>query len=320
MMTQPALGAETTVDDVLRGIDLRGKTAVVTGTSAGLGAETARALAQAGATVVMAARDAQKNEKAIAAIRTLVPNAKLQHITLDLSDLDSVRRAAVAITAAHPRIHILINNAGIMACPLARTATGCELQFGTNHIGHFLFTALLVPALKNAAPARIVSLSSAGHSISPVDFDDPQFLQRPYDNWVAYGQAKTANVLFAVALTRRLQKFGITANAVHPGAIQTELGRHLGPADIAGMMEQWRDHGPLFYKSIAQGAATQVWAAVGPELQGVSGRYLEDCALAQPTTQPMTLSGFREYAVDAAAAERLWALSESIVTQRFEFG
>lgn len=312
-------GAQSTVDDVVQGVNLRGKVAVVTGTSSGLGIETARALAKAGATVVMAARDRDKNERAMAAIRAQVDGADLVPVTLDLGDLDSVRRAGAEILAAYPRIDLLINNAGIMACPLGRTAEGCELQFGTNHIGHFLLTCLLVPALKNAKSARIVSLSSGGHRTSPVDFDDPHFERRPYNNWVAYGQAKTANVLFAVCLTRRLRGFGITANAVHPGSIATELGRHLTQADIQQLAEWSKGGAAIRYKTPAQGAATQVWAAVSPELEGVSGCYLEDCRIGEADDTPMAMSGYMPYALDPEAAEQLWALSERIVGQRFDF-
>lgn len=318
-MTTQQFDAQSSADDVIRGIDLRGKVAVITGTSAGLGSETARVLAQAGATVVMAARDAQKNAKAMAAIRAQVPAAQLEHITLDLADLASVRRAAADINARHPRLHLLINNAGVMACPLARTAEGCEMQFGANHIGHFLFTCLLVPALIAGAPARIVSLTSGGHRTGAVDFDDPHFERRPYNNWVAYGQAKTANALFAVGLTRRLQALGVTANAVHPGSIRTELSRHLTEADFAQLAEWGRVGANITFKTPAQGAATQVWAAVSPELEGVGGLYLEDCGIGVENATPMAASGYQPYALDAEAAERLWALSEDIVGQRFAF-
>jgi NAD(P)-dependent dehydrogenase (short-subunit alcohol dehydrogenase family) len=310
-----SLGATSTTDEAIRGIDLTDKIVVITGTSAGLGSETARIMAAAGATVLMAARDASKNAKVMADIRAAVPAAKLHHIALDLSDLASVRRAAAEILAAQLRIDILINNAGIMACPLLRTADGFEMQFGTNHLGHFLLTGLLIPALTAAKSARIVSLSSAGHHISPVDFDDPNFVRRPYQNWLAYGQAKTANILFAVGLGKRLRKFGITANAVHPGAIPTELGRHLTEADMA-VMAQWDTHN-IFYKTPAQGAATQVWAATAPELANISGCYLEDCHIAEPGAGP--LSGYAPYALDIAAAEQLWALSEQLVGQPFQF-
>jgi NAD(P)-dependent dehydrogenase (short-subunit alcohol dehydrogenase family) len=319
-MSQNKFGAKTTTDEVIGNIDLSGKTVVVTGTSAGLGSETARVLAKAGASVVMAARDAQKNAKAIAAICAAVPTAKLTHVTLDLSDLSSVRQAAAEIIAVHPRIDMLINNAGIMACPLMHTADGFEMQFGTNHLGHFLLTCLLVPALKAAGNARIVSLSSGGHRISPVDFDDPNFERRPYHNWLSYGQAKTANALFAVGLTKRLQKFGITANAVHPGSIQTELSRHLTEADIE-IVKSWSNQGlHIEYKTASQGAATQVWAAVSPELANVSGQYLEDCHIGVQDDAPTDMTGYAAYALDTGAAEQLWALSEKSVGQQFNFG
>ena len=318
-MNQPAWGETTTTDEVIAGIDLRGKLALVTGTSAGLGLETATALARAGAQVVMAARDAAKNQHAIDAERAQVPAAQLCHVTLDLADLASVRRAAAEVLAAFPRIDILVANAGIMACPLARTQAGCELQFGTNHIGHFLFINLLVPALRRSPAARVVVLSSAGHTAGGVDFDDPHFQRRPYDKWLAYGQAKTANILYAVALAARLQPFGITANAVHPGAIRTELGRHLTPDDIQAMLTRWKEAPALFYKTPSQGAATSVWAATAPSLAGVSGRYLQDCGIAEVVEGPRSIAGVAPYAVDPALAERLWTLSEQIVGERFEF-
>jgi len=212
----------------------------------------------------------------------------------------------------------LINNAGIMACPLARTAEGCELQFGTNHIGHFLFSCLLVPALKKSAAARIVNLSSNGHRTAAIDFDDPQFEQRHYEKWLAYGQAKTANILFSVGLSQRLQKFGITANAVHPGMIHTELGRHLVEEDIQ-MLSRWTNASGALMKSVAQGAATEVWAAVSPALANISGRYLEDCQIAVENAEPAATFGYMPYALDPQGAERLWKLSEQIVDQSFSF-
>jgi len=318
-MTQQ-FGAHSTVDDVVRGLDLSGKTAVVTGASGGLGLQTTRALAQAGVRVVMAARDPQKNSAAAASLRERIPGAALSPVTLDLGDLASVRACARDILAAHARIDLLINNAGIMACPLGRTAEGCELQFGTNHIGHFLLTCLLADALKQADRARIVCLTSGGHRTSPVDFEDPHFERRPYNNWLAYGQSKTANALFAVALAERLGGFGITANAVHPGSIHTDLGRHLTEADIRQLTE-WAKHGPAVeFKTPEQGAATQVWAATSEALAEVSGRYLEDCRIAEVDTTPMAASGYMPYALDPEAARRLWHLSETIVGQRFDIG
>ena len=313
-MSENEFNAHSTTDEVIRGIDLSGKTAVITGSSAGLGLETARVLAQAGAQVVMAARDARKNTQAMATIRASNPAARLDGVVLDLSDIDSVRAAAASLLEKYPRIDLLINNAGIMACPLARTANGCELQLATNHIGHFLFTNLLVPALRNSAGARVVSLSSAAHRYAAFDFDDPLFERRPYNDWAAYGQSKTANALFAVGLARRLQKFGITANAVHPGVIFTDLMRHMDTAARDNLREQ----ASAVTKTVPQGAATQVWAAVSPALAGVTGKYLEDCHIGR-LADPMAYDGYQAYALDEQSAERLWALSEQIVGQRFEW-
>ena len=223
----------STTNQVIEGVDLSGKIAVVTGASAGLGVETSRCLAAAGATVVMVGRDAGKLDDARGRISEQVPEERLDTEIMDLADLSSIRSAANAIGERHPRIHLLINNAGVMACPRAQTRDGFELQFGTNHIGHFLFTCLLVPNLLAAAPARVVNLSSSGHRFGKVDFDDPNFERRDYDKWLAYGQSKTANALFSVALNRRLAERGVTANAVHPGVIETELGRHLDDSDRA---------------------------------------------------------------------------------------
>lgn len=311
-MTEAKFGAHSTTDEVMRGIDLSGRTALVTGSSAGLGLESARVLARAGATVILAARDPQRTAQAAQALRAQIPGAKLDQVTLDLSDTGSVRAAAARILAAHPRIHWLINNAGVMACPLARTANGCEMQFATNHIGHFLLTCLLAPALRAAAPARVVSLSSAAHRYAALDFDDPLFERRPYDSWAAYGQSKTANALFAVGLTRRLRDFGITANAVHPGVIFTDLMRHMDD----GAKDDLRERAGAVIKSVPQGAATQVWAAVSPELAEVSGKYLEDCHIAE-VAAPMSYEGYQAYALDPEGAERLWEISERIVGERF---
>ena len=202
--------ANSTTDDVIAGISLAGKVAVVTGASAGLGIETARVLASAGATVLLVARDGEKLAPVLQALQQQVPGATLESALMDLADLDSIRAAAADILARFPHIHLLVNNAGVMACPLARTAQGFELQFGTNHLGHFLFTGLLAPALVAAAAesgqdSRVISLSSAGHRFGEVNFDDPNYEQRDYDKWVAYGQSKTANALFAVGLDDQAQ-------------------------------------------------------------------------------------------------------------------
>jgi NAD(P)-dependent dehydrogenase (short-subunit alcohol dehydrogenase family) len=309
--------AGSTTDDVLAGIDLSGKTAVITGASAGLGIETGRALAAAGARVVLMARNAEKLAGAVDAIRLQLPCAQLEQEIMDLADLGSVRAAAARLQERFPDIQLLINNAGIMACPQARTAQGFELQFGTNHVGHFLFTCLLAPALLAGAPARIVNLSSAGHQFSDIDFDDPNYRQRDYDKWQAYGQSKTANALFTVALDKLLSAHGVRAYAVHPGMIVTELGRHLEQADVEALTARAGDM-PTSFKSIPAGAATSTWAATSAELEGRGGLYLEDCHIAEVTDAPGG-NGVASYAVDPAAAERLWTLSEELVDQRFEW-
>ena len=223
-------GARSTTDEVLSGIDLTGRTVLVTGASTGLGLETARALHARGARVILAARSVDKLAAAKTKLRDRGGDNRVDTLELDLSDLDAVRRAADEANARFPTLDVLVNNAGVMACPLARTSSGLEWQLGVNHVGHFLFTCRLVPTLRRAGIARIVNLSSAGHKYASIDFDDVSFERRPYDKWLAYGQSKTANALFAVASTARLSRFGITANAVHPGAIATELGRHLTSA------------------------------------------------------------------------------------------
>lgn len=310
-------GATKTAQEVINGIDLRGKIALVTGAATGLGEETSRVLALAGATVIMAGRDRAKLRAAAERIRQSVPAAQLVGAEMELTDLDSIRRCAADVRARFPSLHILVNNAGVMACPLTRTAQGCEMQFGTNHIGHFLLTCLLVPALLAAAPARVVNLSSGGHKYSAMDFVDPHFNTRPYDTWIAYGQSKTANALFAVALNKRLAARGVTVNAVHPGMIVTELGRHLSMDDIKAMRGDSAQRNRLSYKSIPQGAATSVWAATSPQLAGRGGLYLEDCAVGEPASAEAPAKGFLPHALDAQAAEKLWVLSERIVGQAF---
>jgi NAD(P)-dependent dehydrogenase (short-subunit alcohol dehydrogenase family) len=314
-----AFGPETTADDVVAGVDLTGKTIVVTGTSAGIGAETARALAKTGAHVVMAARTPQKNEEVAARILSETPHAKLSQVVVDLADLASVRRAAAEILAAHPKIDVLINNAGFIGGPRTITAEGAELHFGANHIGPFLFTNLLMPALKAAAPSRVIILSSNGHRMGGLDFDDLDFSTRPFNHWTAYTQSKLANIFHAVGLAKRIAGLGVTANAVHPGVIVTEVFRSVTPQEeqmVTGFSET---HGSPV-KSIPQGAATQVWAAVSPDLAGVTGRYLEDCHIGvEIPSSTMSAIGVIPEAYDEAAAERLWVISEKIVGERFAF-
>ena len=223
-------GWETTTDELLEGKDLWGQRILITGGSAGLGAETARALAAHGANLVIAVRELAKGERAAEPIRAgAPPNASVELIELDLASLASVRACADKLLAEGKPLDVLIANAGVMACPQGTTAEGFETQFGTNHLGHFVFVNRLVPLAVAGAPSRIVTLSSSGHRMSDVDLEDPGFERTPYDPWVAYGRSKTANVLFAVALDRRLRERGVRACAVHPGGIQTELGRHLTP-------------------------------------------------------------------------------------------
>lgn len=313
---ESAFGAESTAEEVAEGIDLSGKVALVTGGSSGLGQETARVLASRGATVIITARDAQKLRVATAKISGRYPNARVEGVCLELTDLGSVRNAAAEILERHQRIDLLINNAGVMACALQRTEEGFEWQLAANHLGHFLLTCLLLPLLRVADAPRVVVLSSGGHKYSPVNFDDPQFLNGEYDKWIAYGQAKTACALFAVALNQRMQGFGGTANAVHPGSIATNLGRHMEQADYEMFGEQFASRG-MVYKSIEQGAATSVWAATAPALEGWGGLYLEDCGIGRLDADGSRADGYRDYALDPQAAESLWQLSEQLVGQRF---
>lgn len=314
-----SFNAETTAEEVVKGLDLTGKTMVVTGSSAGLGAETARVLAKAGATVVLVARNAEKNAKVTAEIRAETPNAKLSQVTMDLADLGSVRRAAKEILAAHPKIHALINNAGFVGGPRIITPEGAELHFAANHIGPFLFTNLLFAALKAAAPSRVLVLSSNGHRMPGFEFDDLNFDNREYNHWTAYSQSKRANVLHAVGLAKRLAGTGVTANAVHPGVIRTEVFR-----DVAAVEEQmvtgWAEANGSPLKSVSQGAATQVWGAVSPELEGVTGIYLEDVQIAKHIpSDVLSALGVIEEALDQESADQLWAISEKIVGEKFAF-
>lgn len=310
-------GAESTTDEVLADVDLSGKCIVVTGASGGLGLETARALASRGARVVLAARDRQKLDSACSRIRQAVPDADLSVLLLDLASLSRVRTAAEECIGKFSRIDRLINNAGVMFCPLMRTEDGFELQFGVCHLGHFLFTGLIMPALIRGDETRIINLTSGGHALGDIDFEDPNFLSRPYDKWQSYGQAKSANVLFSVSLTNRLAQFGITSNAVHPGMIpETDLGRYLRQEDYEYLMAMGNPE-DFAIKSLKAGAATSVWAATAPELSGTGGLYLEDCQIACVNDEESVAHGFRSRVVDPERADRLWALSEELVGERF---
>jgi NAD(P)-dependent dehydrogenase (short-subunit alcohol dehydrogenase family) len=308
-------GSATTTDEVLDGIDLTGKRVLITGGSSGIGQETARALAAHGAEVILTARDAAKGEGVVAGIRESTGNPKVSVESVELGSLASIRGFADRFLAKYDTLHVLVNNAGVMACPFGHTTDGFETQFGTNHLGHFLLTGLLLPALRKGAPARVVSVSSRGHHMSPVVFDDIHFERRPYDKWQAYGQSKTANILFAVGLDRRLSSHGVRALALHPGAIMTELGRHLVPEDIA-FLQSRGGSGGLQFKTVEAGAATSTFAATAPELADRGGVYLEDCGVAAINDADGALAGVKSYAVDPAAADRLWTLSEAAVGTR----
>ena len=309
-----ALGPDSTTDDVLEGVDLSGATMVVTGTSAGLGVETARALAAHGATVVGVVRDVDKARRALDDVGA----AGVQLYSGDLGSLASVRACAEAILADHDRIDAVIGNAGIMACPFGTTQDGFELQFGTNHLGHFVLVNRLVPALVRGAPARVVMVSSAGHGFCDVSLDDPGFDHTPYDPWLGYGRSKTANVLFAVELDRRLRDRGVRATALHPGGIITELGRHLTEESINALVEA-RGSTEVTWKSPQQGAATSVWAAVAADPEKVGGRYCEDCAVAPVIDDPTESPGVMGYALDPETAAALWRLSEDMVGESYGF-
>jgi NAD(P)-dependent dehydrogenase (short-subunit alcohol dehydrogenase family) len=314
-------GFESTTDDVLEGVNLSGKRALVTGVSAGLGVETARALAAHGAQVVGAARDLDKARRATEPVRAqAVDGGGLELIELDLASLASVRACADALLEQAEPFDLVIANAGVMATPKGTTADGFETQFGTNHLGHFLLVNRIAALMPRGA--RLVNLASAGHRRADVDLDDPNFERTPYDEWVAYGRSKTANVLFAVEFDRRHRGRGVRATAVHPGGIQTELSRHLTQEALMKLMETIQanrpaDAPPYRLKSIPQGAATSLWAGVVAPADEVGGRYCEDCHVAEVLDIGQTLGGVRSYALDPDRAKALWAKSEAMVGEAF---
>ena len=310
---------ESTTDDVLAGLDLSGRRFVITGAASGLGEESTRALAAHGASVLMLARDPAKNDEAAARVRSEVPDADLSLDVLDLADVASIRSFAARFLDAGQPIDVLMNNAGVMACPLGHTADGFEMQFGTNHLGHFELTRLLAPAVIAGNGPRIVNLSSAAHGISDVDLDDPNFERTDYDAWISYGRSKSANALHALALSRRLADDGVLAYSVHPGGIMTNLGRHLDDDLMQQMLERAKERaaksgesGGMQFKSIPQGAATQVWAATSPDVVGHSGTYLADCGLGVLGGN-IGRNGFEAYITDESRADALWTLSEQLL-------
>jgi NAD(P)-dependent dehydrogenase (short-subunit alcohol dehydrogenase family) len=298
-------GAQSTAAEVIAGIDLTGRRAIVTGGASGIGVETARALASANAEVTLAVRNLEAGERVADDIAASTGNKQILVAPLDLADPASI---GALVARWRGPLHLLVNNAGVMRLPeLQRTPDGWEMQFATNHLGHFALAVGLHDALAAAGKARIVSLSSRGHLRSPVIFEDVNFTSRPYDPGLAYGQSKTANVLFAVEATRRWAADGITANAVHPGAIAaTNLSRYMSPEALA----ETRSSGIYTFKTIEQGAATSVLVATSPQLDGIGGRYFEDCneaAVVDP--DPGSLGGVAPYALDPDAAARLWQVS-----------
>jgi NAD(P)-dependent dehydrogenase (short-subunit alcohol dehydrogenase family) len=313
-----AFGLRSTAREVAAGHDLSGRKVIVTGGASGIGVETARALAEAGADVTLAVRNAEAGAATKADIEQTAPGrVSVGH--LDLADLATV--AAFASTWGDKPLDILINNAGVMACPLTYTAQDLEMQIGANHFGHYLLTMGLARALMNGAEegraARVVSLSSIGHRRGGVNFDDIHYRNRPYDKWESYGQAKTANSLFAVGFQARFADLGVTANAVMPGGIRTPLQRHLPVEEMIafGWIDAEGNVSPRF-KSTEQGASTSVWAALAPELEGVGGLYLENCAQAEPWTADNPFEGVLPHALDPEGAERLWAVSEDTTGAR----
>lgn len=310
-------GHTTTVSEVLAGRDLTGLNAVVTGGYSGLGLETVRVLAGAGAHVTVPTRNVEKAEQALRDLQDV------ELAALNLTDPASVDAFAESYLASGRPLHLLINGAGVAASPLERDARGYEGHFSTNHLGHFQLTAGLWPALRRANGARVVSVSSSGHRFAPVDFDDPNFEKRPYDKWTAYAQSKTANALFAAELDKRGEPYGIRAFSLHPGMILTDLVRHMsaddlrrvGATDEAGNV---RPHEESGYKTVEQGAATQVWCATSPQLAGRGGVYCEDCDVAEAVSADSERAdGVRPWAIDPETAERLWTLSEQLSGRDF---
>jgi NAD(P)-dependent dehydrogenase (short-subunit alcohol dehydrogenase family) len=322
-----ALGATSTTEDVLSGVNLKGKRILVTGVSAGIGVETARSLAAHGAQVVGAARDLTKAKAATAQVPkdAGTGGGSFELIALDLADLKSVRACADELLAKGGRFDLIIANAGVMATPFGHTADGFETQFGTNHLGHFVLVNRIASLM--GAGSRLINLSSSGHRFANVDLEDPNFERTPYEPFVAYGRSKTANILFAVAFDQRHRERGIRAAAVHPGGIQTELARHMDPSHMEAMIKQISEQaaaegkGPFQFKTIPQGAATSVWAGVVASAEEIGGRYCENCHASDIVPDTVSLGmlneGVRAYALDPKNAEALWKKSEEMVGESF---
>lgn len=317
-------GATSTTEEVLQGLNLRGKRILVTGVSAGIGVETARSLAAHGAHVVGAARELKKAEAATAQVRkdAAANGGSFELVALDLGSLKSVRSSADSLLNKGEPFDVIIANAGVMATPFTNTVDGFEMQFGTNHLGHFVFVNRIASLIRPGG--RLINLSSAGHRYANVDLADPNFERTPYDPMVAYGRSKTANILFAVAFDKRHRNRGVRATAVHPGAIQTELGRYMEPERLQKLIEQINERlaaagkGPFQWKTIPQGAATSVWAGVVAPADEIGGQYCENCHVAQLVPDDVNFSeGVRGYALDPNNAEALWKKSEQLVGESF---
>jgi NAD(P)-dependent dehydrogenase (short-subunit alcohol dehydrogenase family) len=314
-------GAKSTTDEVLEGVNLSGKRVLITGVSAGIGVETARALVAHGAYVVGAVRDLEKARASTKVVTDGIANGGgFELVELNLASLSSVRKCADKLVKDGKQFDIVIANAGIMACPKGSTEDGFETQFGTNHLGHFVFVNRIVPLFKPGS--RLVTLSSAGHRFSDVDLNDPNFDKTDYTEFGAYGRSKTANILFAVEFDQRHRDKGIRATAVHPGGIQTELGRHLKPGTVEQMIETINKERPagtpeFEWKTIPQGAATTVWAAAVAPAESVGGRYCEDCHVAEIAEGEGLRGGVRPYALDLENAKALWRKSEELVGEQF---
>lgn len=310
-------GRTATAAEMIAGHDLTGMETIVTGGYGGIGYETAKALASAGARVLIAGRDPGKGDAAVARLKAETGNEKIAFSHLDLGSLASVDTWVRHYLTSGTSLHILVNNAAVMWPPQQRTIDGLESHFAINHLAHFALTVGLLPCLQAAGDSRVICLSSSAHRRSDIHYGDPCYDRRPYDPAEAYGQSKTANALFAVGFTARFAGPGLTANAVMPGGIRTGLSRHLSQAEFRarGWIDAEGNDLRDDWKSLEQGAATSVWAAVAPELYGVSGKYLEDCAIATPLTPPdHPLRGhFHPYALDPGNAERLWTLSEQLI-------
>jgi NAD(P)-dependent dehydrogenase (short-subunit alcohol dehydrogenase family) len=322
-----SFGATSRTDDVLSGVNLKGKRILVTGVSAGLGVETARSLAAHGAQVVGTARDLAKAKTATAQVQkdAAANGGSFELVELDLANLKSVRACADRLLAKGEPLDVVIANAGVMATPFGHTADGFETQFGTNHLSHFVLVNRIASLIRTGG--RLINVSSAGHRRSNVDLEDPNFERTPYEPFVAYGRSKTANILFAVAFDRRHRERGVRAAAVHPGIIETELIRHMSPSWLQTRVDEINQQlaaagkPPIHWKSIPQGAATSVWAAVVVPAGEIGGRYCEDCHVGSIVPEEVPASavteGVRGYAVDTKTAEALWKKSEELVVESF---